>query len=261
MKKSIVISSLLSLFLFASCNTSPEGKPGDISIESAEGDKVLLRLKPKVGDTQKGIMTMSMSASGDEEMNLKMNYDLTISAFKDSLYTYDVQYNSVQMDVNMGNGISMSYNSNDQTHEGFGEILHQSMSEILANPVSMKMDEMGRIAELNLLGIEANQQADLGSMLIPLPQEPVGINDSWTSEKKVEGMGVLKMTMTLKEILIDEVLIGTKGTIENNGSSIGDFEGEYRLLRNNGLTKDGTMNLKAKTKGQNIKMKINYKTL
>lgn len=261
MKKSIFIATLISLTFFTSCNTAPEGRPEDISIESAEGDKVLLRLKPKVGDTHKGVMVMSMSALGDEEMKLKMNYDLTVSDFKDSLYTYEVQYNSIQMNVNMGNGLEMSYNSNDKTHEGLGEILHQSMGEILAKPVSMKMNEMGKIAELNLQDIEANQQVDLGSMLIPLPKQPVAVNDSWRSEKNVEGVGTLKMTMTLKEIQIDQVLIEAKGTIESNGNSIGEFEGEYTLFRSNGLTKDGSMRLKAKTQGQNIKMNISYKTL
>lgn len=260
MKKRILITSLCALFFAQSCNTSPEGKVGDMSIESAEGDKVLLRLKPKVGDKQKGLMTMEINSAGEEGMEMRMNYDLQIADFKDNFYTYSVKYNSIKMDVKTGRGISFSYDSTQPEQSGMS-FLHESMQELLKEPLTMKMDEMGHISELTLPGIETNQQADLGSMVIPLPTEAVGVNDSWTSEKKVEGMGILKMTMTLKKILVDDIIIGTEGKIVNEGKETGNFTGEYTLRRDNGLTKDGTMNLNTKVEGKAVKMKVNYKSL
>lgn len=69
--------------------------------------------------------------------------------------------------------------------------------------------------------------------------------------------------MTLKQITVDDVEILTDGTmVDEKGANIGTFEGSYKLDRNSGLTKDGTMNMKINTEDNDkVDMKINFKTL
>src|SRR5690606_21763036 len=97
MKKYLLILPVLSLFFTMSCSSAPEGGVGEQSIESAEGDKVLLRLKPKVGDSQKTVMTMDMT-SGEEQnlsMNMTMNMDMKVTDIVESVYIYEIKYNSI----------------------------------------------------------------------------------------------------------------------------------------------------------------------
>ncbi len=262
MKKSLLILSVFTLFFNTSCSTTPEGGVAEQSIESAEGGKVLIRLKPKVGDTQKTLMTMDMSSEEAQalSMNMSMAMDMRVTDFAESVYTYEVKYNSIKMDMNAG-GMEMSYDSNAKEQTGMGAIMHEQMKALFEKPMTMKMNERGKITEFQLPGVANNQQMDMGSISLPLPEQPVGVGDSWTDERPIQGVGTMKMTMTVDKITVDDIIIGTKGTIDSEGTAVGDFSGNYKLARSNGFTKDGTINMNITAEGQPMKMKINFKSL
>lgn len=263
MKKSFLILSFFALVLNISCSKSPDGSVDEQSIESAEGDKVLIRLKPKVGDTQKTLMTMDMSADGAQSMtmNMSMAMDMKVTDFKDAVYTYEVKYGTIKMDMNAG-GMEMSYDSSAKEQTGMGAIMHEQMKGLLDQTMTMKMNERGKITDFQLPGLASNQQMDMGSISLPLPEEPVGVGDSWSDERPIQGAGTMKMTMEVEKITVDDIIIGTQGTINgNNGETVGDFSGSYKLARSNGFTKDGTINMNIKAEGQPMKMKINFKSL
>lgn len=264
MKKTFLILSVCALFFNTSCSKTPDGAVGEQSIESAEGDKVLIRLKPKVGDTQKTLMTMDMSADGGQaiSMNMTMAMDLKVTDFKDAVYTYEVKYDKIKMDMDAG-GMQMNYDSSLKEQTGMGAMMHEQMKVLLDKPLAMKMNERGKITEFNMPGMGNNQQMDMGFMSIPLPEGPVGEGDSWTDERPLPGSGNMKMNMTVEKITVDDIIIGVKGTIDGEGGqgAAGDFTGNYKLARSNGFTKDGTMNMNITAEGMPMKMKINFKSL
>src|SRR5690606_8313302 len=132
MKHSIFILSAFALFFTVSCSSSPEGGVAEQSIESAEGDKVLLRLKPKVGDSQKTMMTMDMSSGEGQalSMNMSMAMDMKVTDFTESTYAYEIKYNSIKMDMNAG-GLEMTYDSNAKEQTEMGKVMHEQMKALL----------------------------------------------------------------------------------------------------------------------------------
>lgn len=263
MKKYLLILPVLSLFFTMSCSSAPEGGVGEQSIESAEGDKVLIRLKPKVGDSQKTVMTMDMTSGEGQNlsMNMTMAMDMKVTDIVESVYIYEIKYNSIKMDIDAG-GMEMSYNSEATEQTGIGQSMHENMKVLLEKPMSMKMTDRGQVSDFEIPGLAGNQQMDMGSISIPMPEEPVGVGDSWSAERPIEGVGNMKMTMTVDKITVDDITIATKGTIEgNNGEVAGNFTGNYKLARSNGFTKDGTINMNLTAQGQPMKMRINFKSL
>lgn len=263
MKKTFLILSVCAMVFNAGCSKTPESPVGEQSIESAEGDKVLIRLKPKVGDTQKTLMTMDMSSEGAQaiSMNMSMAMDLKVTDLTDAVYTYEVKYDKIKMDMDAG-GMQMTYDSSLKEQTGMGAMMHEQMKVLLEKPLAMKMNERGKITEFNMPGLGNNQQMDMSSLTLPLPEGPVGVGDSWTDERSMQGSGNMKMIMTVEKITVDDIIIGVKGTIGGEGGEgVGDFTGNYTLARSNGFTKDGTMNMNITAEGMPMKMKINVKPI
>lgn len=270
MNKTFFILLGLSLFLNMGCKNVPEISPGEQAIESVSisedgvGDKVIIRLKPEVGKVQKTLMTLNMDTSGSQSVKMKMdaNLDIKVTGKENTVYDYEIKYNSIKMEMNAG-GMEMSYDSQEKEHTGMGAIIHEQMKSFFENPMTMKMDERGIVSEFKLPGnLSSQQMGDMGSISIPLPEEPVGEGDSWSSSRKLEGTGNMKMVMTIKKITVDDLIIDTTGDITDEaGAKIGTFVGNYTLDRNSGLTKDGTMNMNITADGQPAKVRINFKTL
>ncbi|MFV0304468.1 MAG: hypothetical protein ACK5IC_03170 [Moheibacter sp.] len=260
----IILLGLVLIFNL-NCSKTQEVTPSEQSIVSAgTDDKVLIRLKPNVGDSQKIAMIMDMSSEGQQAISMDMNaqMNLKVSAKEETVYTYDVSYNSMKLNMNMG-AMEISYNSEDKEHEGTAAMLHNQMKVLLENTISLKMDEMGFVSDILLPGnITAEQAGDMNSLSIPLPKEPVGEGDTWTAERPMQGMGVMKMNMEVEKVTVDDVIIKTTGEmVDTAGTSIGTFDGNYTLDRDNGLTKDGTMNMNISVEKQKINMKINFKSI
>lgn len=142
-----------------------------------------------------------------------------------------------------------------------GAMMHEQMKGLLDKPLTMKMNERGKITEFNMPGMGNNQQMDMGSISLPMPEGPVGVGDSWSDERPLQGAGNMKMNMTVEKITVDDIIIGVKGTIDAGGEAAGDFTGNYKLARSNGFTKDGTMNMNITAQGIPMKMKVNFKSL
>lgn len=256
------------LFITINCNKIPDNSPADeMSIETAEGkvgDKVLIRLKPKVGSTQNMIVILDMTAEDSNEVNIKMNskVDMSVINQEDSVFTYEMRYKSLKMNVQTG-AIEIKYDSDSKDNNPAASMLGGQMSVLIDNPILMKMDQMGRILDFQMPGkFTKDQTGDLGSIAIPLPENAVGIGDSWEANRSVEGFGNMKMKMTLQKITLDYVQIKVDGVFENNTeSNQNKFNGEYKLDRKTGFTKDGVMNMKVDKAGKKFKMKIEFKSV
>jgi len=146
MKKSILILAGFILLFNLSCSKTPEGKVSEQSIKSAEGDKVLIRLKPQVGDVQKTLMTIDVTSEGAQEMNMKMrmNLDLKVIDKEEDVYNYQISYNSIKMNMNMG-GMEMSYDSESENQSITSGIIDGPMKTLMEKPVMMKMSDKGEV--------------------------------------------------------------------------------------------------------------------
>ncbi|MFA5618955.1 MAG: DUF6263 family protein [Weeksellaceae bacterium] len=260
---------ILPLFalLIICCSKMPEQTPVDnLSIENIKedgGDKVLIRVKPKVGDAQKMLMTMNVNM---DEQNMNMNMtsglDMKVVDRTDSVYTYEIKYNSINMSMKL-DGLEISFDSEHQDKDGMGYLIYEQLQPVLNEPTIMTMNDFGEISQVQLPGsLKMEQAGDLNSILLPLPKEAVGVGDTWTSLRELGNDSQMEMNMQVKKITVDDVYISTTGDIrDNNKGKIGEFDGEYRLDRKTGFTRDGTMNLNYTDDGQNMMMKINFKSL
>src|SRR5690606_31275605 len=105
MRKYLLILIGSVLLINQSCSRAPEASPSEMSIESvssATGEKVLIRLKPKVGDTQKLLMTLNMNSQAAQtvKMDLTANLDMKVAGKEEDVYDYELKYNSIKMDMN-----------------------------------------------------------------------------------------------------------------------------------------------------------------
>lgn len=264
--KNYLIFSILFLSFFA-CNKSTDIAPKDelsIVSEGLTGDKVLIRLKPKVGTHQKMMMQMALTSDGNQEMemNLNMKMDLKVVDKEAEVFMYDLTYNSIQMDMNTM-GMSFSFDSEATTQTGMGEMLKTQLEPILSKSWTMKIDEQGRLVELET-GQQDNlpSMGDMGSISIPMPDKAVGVGDTWSAKREMDDMGTMLMNMTVEKITVEDVLIATQGDmVDASGKVLGTYSGHYTLDRHLGLTKNGVIQANMETAGQNIKMTVNFKSL
>src|SRR5690606_41881907 len=106
------------------------------------------------------------------------------------------------------------------------------------------------------------EKGAIGSRSVPMPEEPVGEGESWSAERPLEGSDIMKMNMKHEKVTVSDIIIGTTGDIQDDpGNKISGFSGDYKLDRNSGLTKDGTMNLDMNVEGQPMKMTVNFKAI
>lgn len=260
MKKLILILTVVS-FAFIGCNRISEAGPsGEQSIETAPGllgEKVLIRLKPKVGDTQNLMVTLNMKSEDDDEMNVNMISKIDMAVV---VFTYEMKYKSIKMNIRTG-VMEMEFDSDSKEQNPMGSILSGQMKGLLENPVLMKMDQMGRVLEFKLPGnFTSDQTGDLGSVTLPLPEHAVGVGDSWTADRPLEGLGNMEMNMTLEKITVDFVQIKTTGFL-NKDDEDSAFEGTYKLDRKTGFTKDGLMKMKLSKEGKKMDMTIEFKSI
>lgn len=263
--RNLILIFITSALISVSCSGVADSPPsGEQSIETAEtGDKVLIRLKPKVGDEQKMMVNMKLEPDESDEMNVDMTskVDMKVVNKEDSVFTYEMRYRSMKIKVQAG-VMEMEYDSDSKEQGGMGSILGEQMKGLLENPVFMKMTEMGNVLEFKLPGnFSSEQTGDLGSVTIPLPKEAVGIGDSWTAERPLQGLGKMNMKMTVEKITVDFVQIKTNGVLTmDSEQKTTDFDGLYKLDRKTGFTKDGMMNMKTEVAGKMMNMKIEFKS-
>jgi|GEM_PF-878104 len=261
----ILVPCLIAL---SSCNTRTENPSNEkLSIESSSegsGDKVLIRLKPPQGTTQHMTVTLNVKSEDEEDemsVNMVSKMDVSVVDQQDTVNTFEMRYKSMKMSIRAG-AMEMEYDSESNEQNSMSAILDGQMKALLEKPVFMKMDQMGRLIEMHLPGnITKEQTGDLSSFAVPLPEQAVGMGDSWTAKKQVENYGELDMTMTIDKITVDAVQIKVKGFINtNDGENPSEIDGVYQLDRKTGMTKDGQMNMQMNMTGKKMKTIIEFKS-
>lgn len=263
-KKSLLIICI-GIFTILSCSKTPDLSPHEemsIPTSGIHSDKVLIKLKPKVGEIQKMMMDVIVESGSNQDlsMNMQINMDLTVTNKEGIIYTYDLKYQSIKMDVNTG-GIGFAFDSDSENQNGMGAIIKQQLDPIIEKPWQLRMDESGQLIDFNIdKSANTPELGDIGSISIPLPEEPVGMGDAWTAERSMEDLGMMKMNMKIEKITVDDVTISTQGELVNDsGIAIGQLSGNYKLNRHNGFTKDATLSILVDEENQPMKIKMNFK--
>lgn len=260
MKKLALLICIFSL-TFA-CKNAPEKAPDEVAIETTEDGKVLLRLKPKKGDKSDMKMTMKMNGQGDVPVEMDMDMDISLNVLDiiDTVYTYSMDIKRIKMNTST-QGVSINYDSSGD-NQGMAAMMGEAFEPMLANTVTMKMTDMAKIIDMDwgdAMQAAGQQNIDFQGLSVPLPQEAVGVGDSWTAFQDTQDGKSMELTMTVEKITSSEVFLGVKGNLEEAPNS--NITGSYVLDRATSFTKNGEMKMNLEQGGQKFDMTVNFKQM
>lgn len=257
--KNLILYCLIFLG-FVACknpfnNSSSEESPADFSIQNTENGKVLLRLKPEFGEKTAMQMKVELKPSG---MMVPLNstiiadLNMKVANAADSTTTYHIDFQRMRMNASIM-GAKINYDSQGDNSNIPSEIRNQ-VEPLLAKQVTMTMDTLAKVKSLEFNDKKSSGNIDLNALFIPLPDNAIGVGDSWSAVQDVQNVDNAELTYTVERISNTEVLIKvSQPNTENNTSKV---DGQYLLDRKTGFTKDGVLNIKTEQGGQGMEIKI-----
>lgn len=226
MKKNIIISLLVLI--------------GLSSLPLQAQKEVTVKLNPKVGVTYtaniKNTMMNLMDLQGQsmtmtQTMETKSSY--TAKSVSENDITIEGQNDALKLTISQM-GMVLTYDSEhpektspmiaDQTDE---------LASSLNKPYTMSFDALGRRTSE-----EEPEMAQLGSIIVQLPEEPLKVGSSWTTSKKqsISGTDITAtMTYTVTKISKKSIELEAKGAIEGGEEASGTFDGTVSMDPETGL--------------------------
>lgn len=261
MKISKLLLLLFTAMLVMSCQNTPETAPADMSIQGTEDGKVLLRFKPAVGQTMKMLMEINSEGAEIGNSQFALNFGLHSKDRQADLYQYELDIERIRVNTDLS-GFKINYDSNLPA-KGMEQALDQQIRPFLDNNIQLTMNERAQILEMDSKGFGQNMhmsKVDLNNMSIPLPQEPVGVGDTWSAKHQKDDeaseMQFRIARITQSEVFVE--LVPINESIEGD-STIINVSGSYVLDRATGFTKTGEIRNQVKTMGQNINNVVTFK--
>lgn len=259
MEKIFII--FLASFILFSCknpfsNEKVEDAPADFAIQNTENGKILLRLKPEVGDKTQTQMRIDLKPSGmmvPMNTNIIADMKMRVAQTTDSGNFYHVDFQRIRMRAKIL-GMDMKYDSQGENTNIPNEIKDQ-VEPILSKKIVMVMDTLAKVKSLEFDDKKTNNQSniDLNALFIPLPEKEVGVGDSWQATQDVQNLENKNLRYTIKSISDDEVLVKVSKADDEDNSKV---EGQYLIDRKTGFTQDGVLNIESEENGQGIQLKI-----
>ncbi|MDO5656126.1 MAG: hypothetical protein Q4G27_08310 [Flavobacteriaceae bacterium] len=235
-----------------------EDSPADFAIQNTEDGKVLLRLKPQVGEKSTMQMKVELKPMGMLPMNTTIIADLNMRVVSstDSAALFHIDFQRMQMNATIL-GAKINYDSQGDNSNIPAEIKNQ-IEPFLAKKFSMEMDTLARVTKLEIdQSNSIGSNIDLNALFIPLPENEVGTGDSWTTKQDVQSVQNAELIYTIDRISATEVLV----KVNQSESETSKISGQYLLDRKTGFTKDGIIEIQTNQGGQNIQLKITVDTL
>jgi hypothetical protein len=255
MKLKFRILLILSVVFIASCGN--------------KGEKILLRFKPVVGETQNLYMKMSVDMGkmmGVSAGEMKMEMDATMMAKNidaNGNVEMEMEYKRVLMSLS-SIAQNFSYDSEKDVIDMADptSLAFLPMYSMLNKKVSFTMDQRAKMVSppdmtalmsdslMTLLGdkakdLESNKMME--NMFAIFPEEEVYVGYSWDAESKVtlsQGPMAVKYNYTVKSISADDVVLDVTGTLDGevNQQGIsakmkGTITGTITFNRATGMTK------------------------
>jgi hypothetical protein len=246
MKKSI-ISLLLILFGLSS-----------LSLQAQK--EVTVRLNPKTGVTHNAIIKNTMmnlmdfqgqSITMTQSMETKCSF--SAKSVSDKEITIEGQNDALKVNISQM-GMVLTYDS--EHPEKTSPLIADQADELgsaLNKPYTMSFDALGRLMSTE----EEPEMSQLGSIIIQLPEEPLKVGSTWTTNKRqsISGTDITaSMTYTVTKISRKSVEINVKGSIEGDEEASGTFDGTASIDPETGMITKSSIK-------QNISMTISEQGL
>lgn len=227
--------------------------PANFAIQNTESGKILLRLKPEIGDKNQMQMRVELKPTG---MMLPMNTDviadmkMRMVQITDSGNVFHIDFQRMRMNAKIL-GMDINYDSQKENTDIPQEIKNQ-VEPILSKKITMVMDTLAHVTSLEFDQNKNNNSIDLNALFIPLPEQEVGVGDSWTAKQNVQNVENAQLTYTVESISETEVLVKVKQPDNENAK----VKGQYLIDRKTGFTKDGVLDIETQQEGNGIRIKI-----
>ena len=222
-----------------------ENSPSDFSIQNTENGKILLRLKPEVGektDMEMKLIIKPETGLLSVDSEVVANLIMRVAAAEDSGNIYHLDFQRFRMNTSiLGKEIKYDSQSSDSNiPSGFT----QDLEQMLAKKVVMQMDTLAQVKSIKFNDENQPVQSakmDLNVLFIPLPEKEIATGESWQKEQNINVLGNANFNYTLEKISDEDVLVTLAPTDPDNGSEV---SGQYLIDRKTGFTKKGELTIK-----------------
>jgi uncharacterized protein DUF6263 len=148
------------------------------------------------------------------------------------------------------------------------------MGAMIKKPVTMKMDRSGKVQDVTasdqapaeVKAQAANMKDSMGQMFTGLPDKPVDIGDTWTTQYKMPGGGPnggqmsVDAKYTLKDRKNGVAFIKFDGTVNGGDDGLkGTMNGEIQIDEKTGWTKQSAMDMKMSGKQMGAELTMDGK--
>lgn len=203
--------------------------------------EVTVRLNPKVGVTYtakvKNTMMNLMEIQG-QSMTMTQSMETTSSYTAKNVSEQEVtiegQNDALKLSISQM-GMALTYDS--EHPEKTSPLIADQSEELASNlnkPYTMSFDALGR----RISDDEEPDMAQIGSIVVQLPEEPLKAGSTWTTSKKQQVSGTditASMTYTVTKISKRSIDIEVKGAIEGGEEANGTFDGTASIDPETGL--------------------------
>lgn len=214
-----------------------------IALSVSAQKKYTLRVNPDEGKkvAQNVIMVMDIETSGQKIVtDLTMGFDMTNTAKKDNSFLFELKYTGINMKMS-GEAMEMSYDSKNPEANEFSKQMHATVGKLVDSKISFSIDQLGKSSNITLpegvnLPFDRSMFENISTVL---PENPIGIGESWTSKAESEESGLLiENKMTLTEVNEQGYKVNVEGKMfGSDAKQVGTMQGFYVLDKKTCLTK------------------------
>jgi hypothetical protein len=232
--------------------------------------EVTLRLQPKTGvkyTAQIKSTTMNLMEVQGQTMTMSQTMEtrssFTPKTVNDQEVVIEGQDEAIKLSISQM-GIVATYDS--EHPEKTSPMIASQTDELAKNlkqPYTMRFDVLGDRISTE----EASEMPQLGGVIIQLPNEPLKVGSTWTTNKKQQINDNdldASMTYTVTKISKKSIEVNVKGTITGSNEVGGTYEGTASIDPTTGLITKSTikqnLSMTISEQGLSIPMTINGTT-
>jgi len=194
--------------------------------------KVLFKLAPANNTPIKYEMINKMDIEGPQTviMDMIMHMNLSFNEHQDSLLNIVGKYTYAKIDLDAGM-MTASYDSSKEPANEMEKAFAAQFKPLLENDLTYSMNKFGKIKDIDFPNVsdQVFDKSSVSSFGVAYPSHAIAIGDSWTSENKMEKMGIgAKAKYTFVEKNDQGYKIDCDITMEDaTGKAIGSSKGHF----------------------------------
>ena len=228
----------------------------DYAIQTTENGKVLLRFKPEIGN--KTITEMKFEVKPESSfipLNSEVIADLVmrVVSVEDSGTICHLDFQRFRMKTSLM-GAKINYDSQSSENSVPKEMTGE-LEKFLGKKIILNIDSL---AQVKVMRFEEDGQpigtksVDLYTQFVSLPQQEIGVGDSWIIKQPIYILGEIDLKYTLDKISDTEIVVKVDSGDDRENLRV--VKGQYLMDRKTGFVKKGELDIK--DNGQKVGLKI-----